>query len=119
MSVPAQQADIFCDGFEAGNTSRWTGPVRVAATGQVTCYGENGTVIACAGTGQDGDVRSGASWPAPRFVDNGDGTVTDMLTQLVWLQDASFDKDPDAFGDVFGVWPVRGDDGAGCPDGAE
>ncbi len=29
-------------------------------------------------------VRGGAPAPTPRFVDNGDGTVTDMQTKLIW-----------------------------------
>ncbi|MCD4748770.1 MAG: DUF1566 domain-containing protein, partial [Thermoanaerobaculales bacterium] len=41
------------------------------------------------GTGQDGDIQPGVAWPNPRFIDNTDGTVTDMLTGLVWLKDAS------------------------------
>ena len=35
----------------------------------------------------DGDLQKGVSWPDPRFLDNGDGTITDRLTGLVWLQD--------------------------------
>ncbi len=45
--------------------------------------------IPCVGTGQDADIQSGVEWPNPRFVDNSDGTVTDMLTGLIWLKDAS------------------------------
>ena len=40
-------------------------------------------------TGDDGDLQKGAAWPDPRFTDNNDGTVTDKLTGLVWLKDAS------------------------------
>ena len=29
------------------------------------------------------------SWPNPRFTKNGDGTVTDELTGLIWLEDAN------------------------------
>ncbi|MBF0371662.1 MAG: DUF1566 domain-containing protein, partial [Magnetococcales bacterium] len=39
-------------------------------------------------TGDDGDLQPGVTWPEPRFTDNGDGTVTDHLTGLIWLQDA-------------------------------
>ena len=39
--------------------------------------------------GDDGDLQSGVRWPVPRFIDNGDGTITDRLTQLMWTQDAS------------------------------
>jgi len=37
--------------------------------------------------GDDGDLQRGVAWPSPRFTDNGDGTVTDNLTKLVWLRD--------------------------------
>lgn len=39
--------------------------------------------------GDDGDLQRGVAWPDPRFIDNGDGTVTDNLTGLIWLQDAT------------------------------
>jgi hypothetical protein len=87
--VWGQQAVVFYDDFETGDTSGWWVPARVGKTGQVTCYDEGGAVIPCAGTGQDGDKRGGVAWPNPRFVDNGDGTVTDMLTGLVWLRNAN------------------------------
>jgi len=38
--------------------------------------------------GDDGDLQMGVEWPVPRFTDNGDGTVTDNLTELVWLKNA-------------------------------
>jgi hypothetical protein len=37
-------------------------------------------------TGDDGDLQVGVNWPFPRFTDNEDGTVTDNLTGLIWLQ---------------------------------
>ena len=80
---------VFYDGFESGDTAGWWAPARVGETGQTTCYDAGGIVIDCAGTGQDGDLTPGVAWPNPRFVDNTDGTVTDMLTGLVWLKDAS------------------------------
>ena len=43
-------------------------------------------------TGDDGEIQAGIYWPAPRFFDNGDGSVTDGLTGLVWL------KQVDCFG---------------------
>jgi hypothetical protein len=39
--------------------------------------------------GDDGDLEKGVAWPSPRFTDNGDGTVTDHLTGLIWLQNAN------------------------------
>jgi len=61
----------------------------VAATGQTTCYDSSGNVIACAGTGQDGDVLAGSPLSTPRFTDNGNGTITDNLTGLIWLKNAN------------------------------
>jgi hypothetical protein len=50
-------------------------------SGQTTCWDSSGVVIPCAGTGQDGDTRTGRPLV---YVDNGDGTITDMNTSLVW-----------------------------------
>jgi hypothetical protein len=58
-------------------------------TGQTKCYDTSGTEISCAGTGQDGDIQAGVAWPSPRFVDNGDETVTDKLTGLMWIKGAT------------------------------
>jgi hypothetical protein len=63
--------------FETASCDRTALPV----TGQVTCWDTAGAVIPCAGTGQDGDDQSGG---APALVDNGDGTITDNNTGLVW-----------------------------------
>lgn len=41
--------------------------VDLPQTGQTTCYDATGTPIACATTGQDGDILAGVAWPAPRF----------------------------------------------------
>ena len=66
----------------------FAGTVNLPKTGQTTCYDESGNVIDCAQTGQDGDIQAGVDWPEPRFDDNGDGTITDHLTGLVWLKNA-------------------------------
>ncbi len=38
-------------------------------------------------SGDDGTIQAGVEWPSERFTDNGDGTITDTLTGLMWLQD--------------------------------
>ncbi|MBF0179755.1 MAG: DUF1566 domain-containing protein [Magnetococcales bacterium] len=58
-------------------------------TGQTVCYDNNGASIACSGTGQDGDLQKGISWPATRFTNNANGTITDNLTGLIWLRNAN------------------------------
>ena len=43
----------------------------------------------------DGDAqhgRQGVAWPQPRFTDNGNGTITDKLTGLMWLKKADSGK---------------------------
>jgi hypothetical protein len=56
-------------------------PAQLAKTGQTTS----------SAAGDDGDLEKGVAWPSPRFTDNGDGTVTDNLTGLMWAQDANLD----------------------------
>jgi len=63
--------------------------VLLPKTGQTTCYDSSGGQITCTGTGQDGALQKGAAWPNPRFKDNGNGTVTDNLTGLIWLKNAN------------------------------
>jgi len=58
-------------------------------TGQTQCFGVFGQPMDCAGSGQDAEFRAGIPFPNPRFVDNDDGTVTDKLTDLVWLKNAN------------------------------
>lgn len=66
-----------------------TGPVKLAKTGQSTCKNELGSPIDCTGTGQDGELQKGVEWPEPRMQDNGDQTITDSLTGLMWLKNGS------------------------------
>ena len=57
------------------------GLAKVEKTGQVTSYSATG--------GEDGDLQKGVAWPNPRFKDNGNGTVRDKLTKLIWLKNAN------------------------------
>jgi len=88
--------------FDIKDSLNRTWPVRgnhslVPRTGQQVCFDSNGQPISNPqGTGQDGELRMGKEPPNPRFTDNGNGTITDNLTELVWLKDAN------AFG--FRVW---------------
>jgi hypothetical protein len=59
-------------------------PARVLATGQDRCFGGPAAApveIPCGGTEQDGESRTGAELA---YLDNGDGTITDLVTRLVW-----------------------------------
>jgi hypothetical protein len=61
LAVPAEAASV--------NACR--NAVRLEATGQTTSYG----------TGSDGDLQEGV---ARLYLDNGDGTITDLHTRLMW-----------------------------------
>lgn len=63
----------------------------VAATGLSACYDESGVSRDCSGTGEDGEYTFGPVLTGDRFTSNNDGTVTDNLTGLIWLADASCD----------------------------
>jgi hypothetical protein len=64
-------------------------PVVDTGIGSDQCADELGDLRNCTGTGEDGETQAGLEGPTPRFTDNGDGTVTDNLTGLMWLQDAN------------------------------
>ena len=53
-------------------------PTQLPTTGQTNSWSIN----------DDGANRKGVAWPTPRYVDHGDGTVTDNLTGLMWTKDA-------------------------------
>ena len=53
--------------------------VKLTKTGQTTSYY----------TDDDGALRKGVAWPEPRFLDHGNGTITDNLTGLMWERWAS------------------------------
>jgi len=64
-------------------------PANLPQTGQTTCTDTTGTVIACASTGQDGDLKAGVAWPNPRFTVDGSGNcITDKLTGLMWARNS-------------------------------
>jgi hypothetical protein len=68
--------------------------------------------------GWDGWTRRGVEWPEPRFTDNVDGTVTDNLTGLIWLQDATCLK-PQIWGEVLNTVDALADGQCGLTDGSE
>jgi hypothetical protein len=63
-----------------------TNQQKMPPTGQVHCYDGTGNIIDCGDfnyPGQDGFYQKGC--PAEgRFIDNGDGTITDNCTKLMW-----------------------------------
>ena len=78
-----QPLSLTCNCELGGGVAVTAQPVQ---TGQTSCYAENGSAIDCAGTGQDGETQTGATHS---FVDNGDGTITDQVTGLMWEKHSS------------------------------
>jgi hypothetical protein len=70
--------------------SEYAWAVRVAGGGSVSLPKSGQTISYRAG--DDGDLEAGVSWPNPRFKNNGDGTITDHLTGLVWEESPSTTK---------------------------
>jgi hypothetical protein len=74
-------------GLTSGQWGLQTGTASLGGThnASVPRTGQNTSHAA----GDDGALQIGVAWPNPRFTDNGDGTVTDNLTGLIWLKDAN------------------------------
>ena len=62
------------------STHSFAATIQLPKTGQTHCYDTADNPIACAGTGQDGEIQTGVAWPTPRFAVNGNTTITDNLT---------------------------------------
>ena len=81
-NVDADDVTIFLEHFGRSplyNPCPSDGPAPVAWSGQMDSYAP----------GDDGDLERGVHWTVPRFQDNGDGTLTDKATGLIWLRDAN------------------------------
>jgi hypothetical protein len=74
----------------------------VLHTGQTRCWDASGREIDCRGSGQDGEFRRGAPWPAQRFVVRGE-VVTDGLTGLHWCRDATVGTFPCTWAEAFAL----------------
>jgi Protein of unknown function (DUF1566) len=78
----AAVADELAGGsLSAGAMPVCASPSAPPRTSQIVCYGAGSPLSSCAATGQDGELQKGV---ARRFVDNGDGTITDETTGLMW-----------------------------------
>jgi hypothetical protein len=82
------------------------GEVEPAATGQTASYR----------SGDDGDLQQGVAPPDPHFVNNGDGTVTDDSTGLVWTQTANAAASTSNWNDAVDFCNALADGTAGLSD---
>ncbi len=71
-----------CGGSSATSTASPTASFKVVDTAQTKCYNSLGTSIICGASvnGQDAEYDG----PAPSYTDNGDDTITDNNTGLMW-----------------------------------
>ena len=86
--------DVLVDGVSAGAVTSYSfANVNATHTISVSCTPSVVTDLPKSGqtsiyaSGDDGNIQAGVEWPVKRFTDNGDGTLTDGLTGLMWLKD--------------------------------
>jgi len=58
------------------------GSYKIIDTGQSNCYSSSGSATSCTDSGQD----AAYSGNQPSFTNNGDGTITDNVSGLIWQQ---------------------------------
>lgn len=102
--------------FGVSGTATSGASVQLLKTGQTLCWNTAGTLINCDGSGQDGELQLGL---AASHSDNGDGTITDNRTGLVWerLNDAGGINDKDAtftWANAFNKVRLLNGDAGGC-----
>ena len=97
-AIPSGHEDgsFGLDSASMGMEASLVYPARVPKTGQTTSYGPR----------DDGKLQKGVAWPSPRFTDNGNGTVRDNLTGLIWLKNADCEQfyEGDTLGQNYRNW---------------
>ena len=95
MRRPFAVAVVFISGLVLGFYLRGGSPTAIAGGGGgggvEKCSSQNGAEVSCgegACPGQDGAYATGCSSEG-RFVEHGDGTVTDTCTGLMWQKDTA------------------------------
>lgn len=90
------QSSPAVDGNVTSTQPAFVASYAIVDTGQTQCYDVSGSHTACpvageASFGQDAQY----SGNVPSYTDNGDGTVTDNVTGLMWQQSPDADGDGD------------------------
>jgi hypothetical protein len=93
LQVVAVRVDDLPVGIAAGETGN-TGIYAIVDSGQLKCYAGTGEMITCPSAneafyGQDAQH----SGNAPDFTNNGDGTISDNITGLMWQQSPDVNED--------------------------
>jgi hypothetical protein len=79
LNIGTEERDVVIDTCTPAPITITVIEAGVPKTGQTAVFA----------TGDDVDLKKGVSLPNPRFTDNGNGTITDNLTGLIWLKNAS------------------------------
>lgn len=79
---------------DAVTTLTFISPINLTSTyiphtNQTECFDSNGDTVLCTGSGQDGSYLNNM----PSYTDNGDGTITDNITALMWQQTSDTNDD--------------------------
>ncbi|MBU2513986.1 DUF1566 domain-containing protein [bacterium] len=69
-----------------------TSPINLPDTGQTLCYNNSGTIITCPDPGSELAQDGSYEFIAKSFTDNGDETITDNNTGLIWELKTSDNK---------------------------
>ncbi|MBK1724397.1 DUF1566 domain-containing protein [Thiocystis violacea] len=90
IQPPRGPGPLICAPSRSAPTSAYP----IVDTGQSACYADSGDAIACPATGrafsgQDAQHQG----KMPNFADNGDGTVTDRVTGLIWQRSTDSNGD--------------------------
>jgi len=79
LTIGSESRDVVINDCTPANVTVIEVEAGVAQTGQTTSFA----------IGDDGDLEAGVVSPSARFTDNGNGTITDNLTRLIWLKNAN------------------------------
>ena len=85
LLIPLSLVLVLVGWSTAGAADFYVIPVVKEKYAPVPKTGQNVSEV----TGDDGDLQKGVASPSPRFTDNGNGTVTDNLTGLIWAKNAN------------------------------
>lgn len=92
-SVPLPAPITESGSGESGAASQASLTYPIVDTGQITCY-DNDSVIPCPETGADFYGQDGNyTGFAPSYRDNDDGTISDIITGLIWTQSPDLNGD--------------------------
>ena len=103
------------DGFYVIQVIKKSPPVVVIVNAGVPKTGQTATY----GTNDDGALKKGVASPTPRFTDNNNGTVTDNLTKLIWMKNASIFTGPRTWADAMSTAEALKHDTFGLTDGSQ